>query len=274
MAFTAAQPAPCDPTLACFDVKLGDPALIGDFYFDNVLVASGVNSARMIGAPGATHLLAAKNIKEPNGQGLRRSVCLSRSIGVIQTTNAGWIWNVGFYAPKTFLKGTLKIILMPSTLTADIYVDGALAASQANTADVVVAGGLHTVEGRNFRDSASNGSYSFNDLAQQIFSTTGNTDYLVMQPVKIFATTTAAPAPAAAASACMAASPVIRAPSNGSFGGFELGGQVASFSRPQLMKDAGMTWVKRQVSWSPGDSARGSAGEMINEATRVDSKFC
>ncbi|MBI5079740.1 MAG: hypothetical protein HZB17_00330, partial [Chloroflexi bacterium] len=69
VAFTAAQPAPCDPTLACFDVKLGEPSLIGDFYFDNVLVASGVNSARLSGAPGVPHLLAAKNIKEPNGAG-------------------------------------------------------------------------------------------------------------------------------------------------------------------------------------------------------------
>jgi len=263
VAFTNTQPAPCDPTLACFDVKLGNLGILGDFYIDNVLVASNVNSARLSGKPGVPHLLAAKNIKDPNGQGFG-DLYIYPDQSVIQTTNAGWIWNVGFYAPKTFLKGTLKIILMPSTLTADIYVDGALAASQANTADVVVAGGLHTVEGRSFRDSTSNGSYSFNDLAQQIFSTTGITNYMVLQPVKIFATTTAAPAPAAAAPA--AASPVIRAPSTGSFGGFELGGQVASFSRPQLMKDAGMTWVKRQVSWSPGDSARGSAGDMINEA--------
>ncbi len=263
VAFTAAQPAPCDPTLACFDVRLGEPSLIGDFYFDNVLVASGVNSARMSGTPGVAHLLAAKNIKEPSGQGFGDLYSYPDQ-AAFQTTNAGWIWNVRFFPAKTFLKSTLKIVLLPTTLTADIYVDGVLAASQASAADVVVANGLHKVEGRNFKDSASNGSYSFNDLAQNAFSSAGITGYLYMQPVKIFAATTAAPAPAAAAPA--AASTVIRAPSNGSFGGFELGGQVASFSRPQLMKDAGMTWVKRQVSWSPGDSARGSAGEMINEA--------
>ena len=39
--------------------------------------------------------------------------------------------------------------------------------------------------------------------------------------------------------------------------GFELGGQVAGFSRPDLMTYAGMTWVKRQVRWHPGDSASG-----------------
>src|SRR4029077_2636680 len=46
-------------------------------------------------------------------------------------------------------------------------------------------------------------------------------------------------------------------------GGFELGGQVAGFDRPDLMAFAGMTWVKRQVRWSPGAGA--DAGE-INDA--------
>ncbi len=39
--------------------------------------------------------------------------------------------------------------------------------------------------------------------------------------------------------------------------GFELGGQVAGFSRPDLMTYAGMAWVKRQVQWNPGDAASG-----------------
>lgn len=264
VAFSNAQPTPCDPTLACFDVKLGEPALIGDFYIDNVLVASGVNGARLTGKPGVPHLLAAKNIKAPNDQSFGDLYGYPDQ-SVFQTTNAGWIWNVSFFPAKTFLKGTLRVVLLPATLTADIFVDGALAASQANAASLSVAGGSHTVEGRNFKDSDANGRYTFNDLAQTTFTTAGVTITLYMQPVKIFPTaTTTAPAPAATTPT--AASPVIRAPSNGSFGGFELGGQVASFSRPQLMKDAGMTWVKRQVSWNPGDSARGSAGEMINEA--------
>src|SRR5207244_1411832 len=49
----------------------------------------------------------------------------------------------------------------------------------------------------------------------------------------------------------------------GGGGGFELGGQVAAFDRPDLMAFAGMTWVKRQVRWSPGAGA--DAGE-INDA--------
>jgi hypothetical protein len=57
--------------------------------------------------------------------------------------------------------------------------------------------------------------------------------------------------------------PVVPPGGDGSNGGFELGGQVAGFDRPDLMAFAGMTWVKRQVRWSPGAGA--DAG-LINDA--------
>jgi hypothetical protein len=38
-------------------------------------------------------------------------------------------------------------------------------------------------------------------------------------------------------------------------GSFELGGQVGGFNYPDLMKYAGMTWVKQQVRWAPGEKA-------------------
>jgi LysM repeat protein len=37
--------------------------------------------------------------------------------------------------------------------------------------------------------------------------------------------------------------------------GWELGGQVSNFSNPDRMMYAGMTWVKRQVQWTPGATA-------------------
>jgi LysM repeat protein len=52
-------------------------------------------------------------------------------------------------------------------------------------------------------------------------------------------------------------------PSSG--GSFELGGQVAAFSRPDLMRYAGMYWVKQQIRWAPGADPNGAAG-MINNA--------
>jgi len=46
-------------------------------------------------------------------------------------------------------------------------------------------------------------------------------------------------------------------------GGFELGGQVAAFSAPDKMKQAGMLWVKKQIRWSPGI---GASADDINDA--------
>lgn len=71
--------------------------------------------------------------------------------------------------------------------------------------------------------------------------------------------------PGAASSTTTAVSPtpvpVVIAPSTGS-GGFELGGQVASFSSPNWMRHAGMRWVKQQVRWSPGANANDFAGTI------------
>lgn len=43
-------------------------------------------------------------------------------------------------------------------------------------------------------------------------------------------------------------------------GGFALGGQTQSFANPGRMQSAGMTWVKFQHKWRPGDSADSLAG--------------
>jgi len=48
-------------------------------------------------------------------------------------------------------------------------------------------------------------------------------------------------------------------------GGFELGGHVDSFAYPDLMRQAGMTWAKRQIRYNLGDSPDIAAG-AINQA--------
>lgn len=48
-------------------------------------------------------------------------------------------------------------------------------------------------------------------------------------------------------------------------GAFELGGHVQSFAYPDLMRQAGMTWVKRQIRYNLGDDPSGAAG-AINQA--------
>ena len=47
-------------------------------------------------------------------------------------------------------------------------------------------------------------------------------------------------------------------------GNFELGGQVSDFRAPDIMKNAGMTWVKRQVKWHPGEAASGHFGTITD----------
>jgi hypothetical protein len=44
-------------------------------------------------------------------------------------------------------------------------------------------------------------------------------------------------------------------PVTGPVGGFELGGHVFSFSYPDQMRGAGMTWAKSQIRWNQGDPA-------------------
>jgi LysM repeat protein len=70
-------------------------------------------------------------------------------------------------------------------------------------------------------------------------------------------------APAQPPAAPPAGQPQVPPPTTG--GGFELGGQVAAFSRPDLMKHAGMFWVKQQIRWAPGADPSSAAG-MINHA--------
>ncbi len=73
------------------------------------------------------------------------------------------------------------------------------------------------------------------------------------------------PAVAPVANATTSPKPAVAAalPPPSAGGSFELGGQVAGFNYPDLMKYAGMVWVKRQVRWGPGSVA--DAG-VINDA--------
>lgn len=51
-------------------------------------------------------------------------------------------------------------------------------------------------------------------------------------------------------------------PPPASSSGFEVGGQTQSFANPGTMKDIGMSWVKFQHKWGPGDDPAGLAGRV------------
>ncbi|NDJ51577.1 MAG: hypothetical protein GYB68_00665, partial [Chloroflexi bacterium] len=57
------------------------------------------------------------------------------------------------------------------------------------------------------------------------------------------------------------------APVTGTLGGgaFELGGQTHSLANPGYMQQAGMTWVKFQHKWNPGDDPAGTVGGRISQ---------
>ena len=61
-----------------------------------------------------------------------------------------------------------------------------------------------------------------------------------------------APPPAEPAAPAPTGAPL---PSTANTGGFELGGQALSFAHPGHMKNARMTWVKRQVKWHGNEPA-------------------
>ena len=61
------------------------------------------------------------------------------------------------------------------------------------------------------------------------------------------------------------AAPQPTAPPSTSTGAFELGGHVDSFGYPNQMRQAGMTWAKRQIRYNLGDSPEIAAG-AINQA--------
>jgi len=64
--------------------------------------------------------------------------------------------------------------------------------------------------------------------------------------------------------------PPAPAPSAG--GAFELGGQSHSFANVGLMQGAGMTWIKVQQKWAPGEDPGNAAGK-INEAHAAGMKI-
>jgi hypothetical protein len=55
-------------------------------------------------------------------------------------------------------------------------------------------------------------------------------------------------------------------------GMFELGGQTQTLEHPAEMQQAGMTWVKFQHKWGPGDDPSGAVGGRINQAHSVGLK--
>jgi hypothetical protein len=104
---------PCDPQSACFDVSLTATGLVGDFYIDGKVAATGVSQARVVGAPDVPHLIEVKNIQEPAAPG-NGDLFNYATQSVTEQAKAGWVWRLTFYPQRNYLKGTLTYVCNPS----------------------------------------------------------------------------------------------------------------------------------------------------------------
>ena len=102
----AQSATPCDPATACFDVSLSPATLTGDFYLDGNLAASGVNAARLTGAPGAAHLAEVKNIQEPGAAGLGDLFLYPDQSRPNLLAAGGAVWNIQLWPMRNYIACT------------------------------------------------------------------------------------------------------------------------------------------------------------------------
>jgi hypothetical protein len=160
-----AQDAPCDPAAACFDATISLPSAVGDFYVDGVLVAAGVNSARLTTTPDTLHAIEVRNMQDPGVADYGR-LFIYPDQATNQQTTAGRIWRVIFYPRQLAIRGTLRYVCQPfgfqaaDSLACRPTIDGVPMPDVApgGTANYVLDPGPHTVRTDLGGDAAVNWS--------------------------------------------------------------------------------------------------------------------
>jgi hypothetical protein len=214
--------------------------VLADLYVDGTLIASRVTAQDVYVTPRVLHVVEAKNVSDPAANNLYRYNDASQRAYVYP----GGTGYVGLRPVKVWLTGGLSVscLLYGKTPTDDaecaVTVDGTPAGAVAAGASALftLPIGSHTIGISVAGASASNWAGA---LSVPVTTYGGGRTYYFAR----FSRNRAA-APAAA--------PASAAPAMVLTAGFELGGQVADFTQADQMKYAGMTWVKRQVRWSPG----------------------
>ena len=232
-----------------FQINVYPAGLVGDIYLDGNLLASQSSSAHVFTTPSVAHTVEVRNVTDPAANGRYRFDDLS----VTAYTFANSTRFVYLRPVKVWLKGALSVLCIVSRATP---ADDAWCQVSADGAPIGNVGS----NGRNVFDLPT-GTHTIQVAV--VGSAAGRWQGPVSNPVNIYGGGTSF---YQARFNLLPSAPVVAPvapPSGGGRGGFELGGQVAGFDRPDLMAYAGMTWVKRQVRWSPGAGA--DAGE-INDA--------
>src|SRR5512143_1336969 len=102
----------CDPAAACFDAAISLAYVVGDFYLDGALVATGVNNTRIVTTPATPHVLEVRNMQSPDVAGFG-SLFIYPDQSLTQQANAGWVWRVFFYPRQQYIRGTLRYRCLP-----------------------------------------------------------------------------------------------------------------------------------------------------------------
>lgn len=89
-----------------------------------------------------------------------------------------------FLSATFTLKGKLKITVFPKGLTADLYLNGGLLASQASATEVFVGPGTYTVEARSVTDPAANGQYVYANALKSVTVYAASTRSVSLNPQK------------------------------------------------------------------------------------------
>jgi hypothetical protein len=234
-----------------FQIALFPAGLVGDIYVDGNLIASQSASARLFTTPAVPHVIEARNVVDPAANGRYRFDDISvQSFTYAASTRFVYLWPT-----KVWLKGSLSVLCVVSRATP---ANDAWCQVSADGAPIGNVGS----NGRNLFDLPT-GAHDIQVAV--VGSEAGRWEGPVQNTLNIFGGSTSFYQ--ARFNLLPNAPPVVPvAPppgSGGGAGGFELGGQVQSFGRPDLMQYAGMIWVKRQMRWSPGAGA--DAG-FINDA--------
>ena len=161
---------PCDPASACFDVTIFPTSAVADLYLDGNLVAKGVNSARLTGAPGTPHTVDGRNFQDPGAVGYG-SLFIYPDLSATAQTSAGFIWRVFLYPRRQYIRGTLNYICQPigyqagDSVACRPHIDGAVQADvpAGSTAQFILDPGSHAVHTDLVGDQAQNWSSTARD---------------------------------------------------------------------------------------------------------------
>ncbi len=230
-------------------VQFVPAGLTGDIYLDGNFIVPQFAAVDLTVSSGVVHTVSALNIQDPAANGRYRWADVSTTTSVA----ANGTRFVTLRPTKVWLQGSLSVLCQIVSKRAS---DDAACAVKVNGGEIgrVAAGargvfnlaiGTHALEV--VVVGASAGRWA-GPVSGPVTINGGLTTYYTGR-FNLLPTTGGG-----------GSTPPTVAPVGG---GFEFGGQVAGFDRPDLMRYAGMLWVKRQVRWSPG--AQADAG-LINDA--------